>query len=149
MIDDNIHHLDQVPMQDLTPELVRSWLDSACIDVALDDEGDLLLSVDGTRIWGRIDRQRGVLFLSCSIRLDTGLGVDHEAWLDAVNAINRSTMFVRAVLRDEDGIAPCVHYEHELFGLDGVVTRRQLVKLVRTMRNTAWDRHEQLHEAAA
>lgn len=139
---------EQVPTQDLTHELVRDWMDSACLDSVIDEDGDVLISVEGTRIFVRVDDKRGIVLVHCPINLPGDLEVERGELLDAVNRVNRSTLYVRAVLRGGDD-DPWIRYEHELFAVDGIVSRRQLVKLVRAVKEAARARHRQLHGMVA
>lgn len=139
---------EQVPTQDLSHELVCEWMDSACLDAVIDEDGDVLISVEGTRVFVRVDDKRGIVLVHCPINLPDDLEVDRLELLEAVNRVNRSTLYVRAVLRGGDG-DPWVRYEHELFGVDAFVGRRQLVKLVRAVKEAARARHRQLHGMVA
>lgn len=140
---------DQIPTQDLTPELVRDWMESACLDAAVDEDDDVLVNVDGTRLGVRVLAQDGLVAIWCLIRCDEDTEADVADWLDAVNRTNRSTFYVRAVLQEDCDGNLSVRYEHELFALDGIVARRQLVKLVRRIKTRALEHHDSLHEMVA
>lgn len=133
----------RVRCQDLTPSLLREWIDSACIDVAIDEDDDLFVVLDGTRLFIRVRPNDGMLTICCSILIDEDDDTDRLTTLETVNRINRRALFVRAVLRDDDQDR-WVRYEHEHFALDGHVTRRQLVKLVRRVKHDARTLHRAL-----
>lgn len=137
---------ERVRTQDLTAQILRDWLDDACCDALIDEDGDVLAVVDTTRVRVRLAVQSGLIFVSCSILLPEHLDQREEV-LDAANAVNRSALVVRAVLRGW-GDGPYVLYEHEHFALAGVVTRRQFVKLVARVKCAARDFHRDLVELA-
>jgi hypothetical protein len=137
---------DRVFTQDITAELIRDWLDEACIDAAIDETGDVFVVLDGTRMIVRVNQPTGAILVWASIRCDGE--TDRADMLEAINDINADAMFIRAVLFDcADG--RCVHYEHEHWGTDGVVGRRQLVKLVRYVRVQARAAHRTVMEAVS
>jgi hypothetical protein len=121
---------ERVKAQDLSAAQVRSWLDDACFDVVESDcDTDISARVDDTRLHIRTLHRSGELLLMADFQLGDEAD-DREQLLEAVNAANRSALFVRCVLRgsvDE----PYLRVEHEHFSCDGHVSRRQLVKLVR------------------
>ena len=142
---DDIHRdqlPDQRPTQDLTPELLRDWLESACIDAVLGDHDDVLAHVDHTTLLIQLDAREGILGIICAIRCEEGVG-DNDAWLRGINRLNSDTTIVRMVLEGEGDVLR-VDYEHELFAVEGIVTRRQFVKLIRAVRNKARQRHAEL-----
>lgn len=139
---------ERVRCQDLSAELVRDWLESACHDAVLDEDEDVFVVVDDTRLCVRTDPSLGMLLVSCSIVLDPDDVRDRLALLEALNRINCGAVFARAVLRGRDGES-WVRYEHELFAVDGHVSRRQLVKLVRRIKVEARQLHRGLVEMLA
>ena len=136
------------PMQDLTPELVRDWLQSACIDAVLDDDGWIFAVLERTRVSIHVDANIGIVFVSCLIGCSTDTGASRSDWLEAVNFVNNKTMYVRAVLRESTEYEHAVRYEHELFAVGGTVSREQIVRLVRMVRSCARERHSMVHEMA-
>lgn len=137
---------ERVRCQDLSVELIRDWLHGACHDAVLDEDDDVFVVVDDTRLRVRTDPSQGLVFMSCSIMLDPEDVTDHLDLLEELNRINRRAMFARAVLGGNDD-EPYVRYEHELFAVDGYVTRRQLVKLVRRIKVEARQLHRCLIES--
>lgn len=136
---------ERVRTQDLTVELLRDWLDDACIDASLDEHGDLLARVDETRVRLRFSMQDGLILIACSISL--GTAIDDEQLASTVNLMNRETTVVRVVACGLSSDDPYMSYEHDHWALDGVVSRRQVVKLVMHVKAKARDLHRDLYEA--
>ncbi|MCW2928994.1 MAG: hypothetical protein JWM86_2962 [Thermoleophilia bacterium] len=139
-------HTRSVRAADLTPELVAGWLEEACIDAAQDpiDERDLLTMIDDTRVNVRVDQLRGCIYLACPIGCRAELD-DRALVLEALNFAHHRAMFVRGVVGGES-TEHWVRWEHELHAVDGIVTKRQLVKLVRRVKQEARDAHRTLHD---
>lgn len=135
---------ERIFSQDLSPQLVRDWLDDACIDAIVDEDDDVFVELDGTRMCVRVDQPTGTTLMWCSILCDDD--VDRGELLEAVNEINAEAMFIRAVLCDNGG-ERWVRYEHEHWGLEGVVGRRQLVRLVRHVKVQACAAHDLVLES--
>lgn len=129
--------------QDLTPLLVRDWLDEACIDAVLDEDDDVFVSLDGTRMCVQLIPAAGAVFMWLGI--DCEDCTDRAALLKAVNDINDDAIFVRAIASGAEGEWR-VRYEHHHFGLEGIISRRQLVKLVRRFKVEARAAHAELCE---
>lgn len=90
---------ERVRTQDLTPELLRDWLDDACFDAALDEDDDILVRIDDTRVRVRLSMQDGLIMLACSIALHGGEEVDEGELLRAANGLNACTTTLRIVVR--------------------------------------------------
>lgn len=137
---------DFVPTQDLTPHVARDWLDAACIDAAIDEDDEIIALVDGVRVQLSLRPNDGFIHAYCFIGCDPDLDCDPEHMLWAVNEMNRSARFLRATLEArETDPQHAVRYDYEHFAIDGVITQRQLAKLVRNIRSIAIVLHERLH----
>jgi hypothetical protein len=76
-----------VPAQDLTSAIARDWLNAACMDAVVDDDGDIVALLDGSRVSVRLRPMEGMVLMSCMIGCDPDIEHDRESLLSAVNEL--------------------------------------------------------------
>ena len=134
---------ERFPIHRLTLATIQAWLDDACID-AFEDDGQLCVRVGSMRMTLKLDEQLGHLQLSCTYPGPEPLSVDPIAVLQALNAANTDAVLLRSTITiapDDDGEPDpdtgiwtpelVVMHECRHFAVDGSITRRQLLRLVR------------------